>query len=335
MWSRDMRQNVTYVAGVLPFQDWVGDLQWSCCPRRVFAQRPEIKEVSKRKSRGWESRLENEVTKACLGAIIKKMRYEKSSTRNVQNVREVPGTLRQREDSSNPRPWHRNKRGERTRRRVSDVRPRWCRLRENSWVPDIEDAVLYLGPRHRNTAQPGTTHAAQQARHGTTTPVEANNWPMGRNHQGSPVTKMSPKWQECIECNITTPILPCFWLKVLKTSWKKKVLTQKKLLLLLLLFSVFTSSCHLLSPISSSSQNTSAKSQVLCNCHSVPPQFLCIPRRNSRSCSADPRPHFLVFSSCFRVSGSCYLPVTSWKIDENGWNSYAHIFTSTHFWSLL
>ena len=50
----------------------------------------------------WEWKMQS--PKTCLGAVIQKMRYKKSSTRNVGNVRDVPGTLRQREDSSNPRP---------------------------------------------------------------------------------------------------------------------------------------------------------------------------------------------------------------------------------------
>lgn len=62
---------------------------------------------------------------------------------------------------------------------------------------------------------------------------------MGRSHQGSPVTNMSPKWQECIRMwyhySKSSLLLN---LKVLKTSWK---LTHKNLSFFSsLLFSIFT-----------------------------------------------------------------------------------------------
>ena len=104
-------------------------------------------------SGNWEWKMQS--PKTCLGTVIQKMRYKKSSTRNVGNVRnvqDVPGTLRQREDSSNPRPHvEENERVLERSRVVRSVRwrclgGRTSKTQCSAWVRDIKRG----------------THAAQQ-----------------------------------------------------------------------------------------------------------------------------------------------------------------------------
>ena len=103
--------------------------------------------------------------KTCLGTVIQKMRYKKSSTRNVgnvRNVRDVPGTLRQREDSSNPRPHvEENERVLERSRVVRSVRwrclgGRTSKTQCSAWVRDIKRSTTrhypYSTTRHNHHA---------------------------------------------------------------------------------------------------------------------------------------------------------------------------------------
>ena len=138
--------------------------------------------------------------KTCLGAVIKKMMrlYEKSSTRIVGNVRDVPGTLRQKEDSSNPRPH--TEENERVLVRSRVVRSdRWrclggrtSKTQCSAWVRDIKRG----------------THAAQQTQPPRLWRQTTDQWDAATKNHLLPTCRQNDK--NAYECDITTLSLPCF-----------------------------------------------------------------------------------------------------------------------------